>query len=602
MKTLQHCLESYDDKKASVAPYFKDIWGSLKYEVRNGEIEDTIWATLEVLKTLATRLDGDDLRDYTLTVTRDCVVDLSNITYTAPSGRLLIAVLSANPSAFLLMASPTITHLKENLRHPKTPDHNQDLLRILHVLLETRLLLSNVAMSAEQKKEFNSINDIFKNLYAEVLKTPVQAGSRSSSTEDELKISMRAVQAAGALVCQVKPIPTVSDASEKAPYPRLLEDSICLEICNDLFTIFTQTAWAPQKQRSTDDVLNETARALQRAIEVYSVGFERLRDQAISIIRHEWSNNGAAAVPAIRALGPLLAFVGCSKLSGDAGASLKEFEQLSIRLTTELVDAIKAGADPAARSAIAAAIESVFRYFNDACPASAADAAPFSFGDKGSWLKYIQSKLTALESLEEGNPSTATEVVEGVSDVATGGVRQQYLLAGLAIARSIYRHVTEVAPGSTCGIRVKDDFRSSDISAEYQFLHHVASLAGFIIHEMSEQQQVSLAVQDFALNIFQEEVTSVPADQRLTLSDADERWDWLITGDASVLSFSILEVLRPASIAALVRYHGHESFCISLTPVFAVRTGHCSEHFGASFVTGRPSRFIGHHTSSQCPV
>lgn len=547
---MQHCLEKYEDRKASIAPYFADIWGSLKYEVRNGESEDTIWATLEVLKTLATRLEGDNLRDYTLTVTRDCVTDLSNITYTAPSGRLLVAVLSANPSAFVMMVAPTITHVKDNLRHPKTPDHSQDLLMILHVVLETRLLLSGLQMTDQEKSEFSAIDSVFKNLYADVLKSRIQAGSKTTAGEDELKIAMRAVQAAGALIGQITVLPVIA-VEDKTAHTRLLPDSVCLEMCNDLFTIFSQTGWTGEKKRSTDDVLNETTRALHRATEAYPEGFSILLDQSISIIQDAWTKDRAGAASAIRTLGPLLAFVGGSSLPKSPTHSLDRFLKLVVAFATELLAAIDAGADPKIRSALAAGVESVFRYFNDTCALSEVDASPFAFD--GSWVQHIGSKYPTLEHLgtqtsDMGLSASAVKPTESASET-----RQDFLLVGLAIARQVYLRVTEsqaAASGSAQSLSIRQTKLSSDKASEYQFLHHVSALAGFVVHEMTEAQQSSLHAEDVALTLFHD-------GQEATISQTGEEWDWLVSGDTSVLSFGILEALRPVSVTALVRSNLH---------------------------------------------
>lgn len=543
---MQHCLENYEDKQASIAPYFIDIWGSLKYEVRNGESEDTIWATLEVLKTLATRLEGDNLRDYTLTVTRDCVTDLSNITYAGPSGRLLVAVMSASPSAFVMMVAPTITHLKENLRRPKTPDHNQDLLKILHVVLETRLLLSGVAMTDQEKTEFAAVDSVFKNLYNDVLRNPVQAGSKNASGEDELMTSMRAVQAVGALVGQVS-VPTVVDPTASS---RLLPDSVCLEVCNDLFTIFTQTGWSREKKRGTDDVLNETTRSLHRVVEAYPDGFGMLLDQSMSIIRGECLGNSPSAVSAIRTLGPLQAFVGCSTLPKAPAQSLDRFLRLSVAFANELIAAIDANSDPTIRSALSAGIESAFRYFNEACAAAQPDASAFTYG--GSWVEHITSRYPSLSKL---GSQTADEVMTDAASsrsLTVEETRQDFLLAGLAITRQVYLSVTVGSTSeSNQGVTLRQS--SSDKAAEHRFLHHVASLAGFLIHEMTEAQQTAVGAQDLALNLFQGDVVDISAVQQGDAS-SDAKWDWFVTGETNVLAFGMFEALRPASVAALVRY------------------------------------------------
>src|SRR5690242_5335897 len=108
LNTLKACVTSYSHPAQSVHPYIDDIWTNLKYEVRNGEVEETIQATLEVIRALAKRLEGKALTDFVLTVQRECVDDLSNPTYTAQAGKLLMAVLSASPEAFAIMVYPIV--------------------------------------------------------------------------------------------------------------------------------------------------------------------------------------------------------------------------------------------------------------------------------------------------------------------------------------------------------------------------------------------------------------------------------------------------------------------------------------------------------------
>lgn len=94
MKTIKACVEQYDNTQASVVPHIEKIWNSLKYEVRNGEVKETIDATLDVLRTIARKLDGTKthkldvslLKGYVDLVSRDCRDDLANPTYTKQAG------------------------------------------------------------------------------------------------------------------------------------------------------------------------------------------------------------------------------------------------------------------------------------------------------------------------------------------------------------------------------------------------------------------------------------------------------------------------------------------------------------------------------------
>ncbi|PHH62379.1 hypothetical protein CDD81_7175 [Ophiocordyceps australis] len=174
LRTMKACVEQYDCPQESVAPYIDRIWNCLKYEVRNGEVEDCIWATLEVFKAVTTKLTGDKRRDYSLTVTRDCIMELSNSTYTASAGRLLVSVMSSSVGAFVLMVTPTITHIKENLRHPKSAMHSHELLKILRVILETRQFLAGTDMTNQDRRDFATVDTVFSTLYGDVYQSLIQ--------------------------------------------------------------------------------------------------------------------------------------------------------------------------------------------------------------------------------------------------------------------------------------------------------------------------------------------------------------------------------------------------------------------------------------------
>lgn len=556
LKTIKACLEEYQHPEQSVVPFINQIWGSLKYEVRNGEIEDTIWATLEVLKTLATRLKGDDLRDYTLTVTRDCVNDLSNTTYTAAAGRLLVSVLSANPSAFVLMVAPAITHIKENLRHPKQPLHTQDLLKLLHVILETRILLVDSDMTAQERSDFGAIDVIFKTLYEDVYRTPVGLGAKPDASYDDIKISTQAVQGAGALVCQ-RSVKTVDlpDASG-----RLIPEGTCSQVVEALFAIITQSISDDSRKTGSDELVNETTKALQRAIRGFTSGFKPLADHGMGIIRASWSSPQT-----IQTMGSLLAFVGCSELPSPPAEGLSHFIYYILTLTKELFTAMDAKADPSTWCALAAAIQSTARYFNDACLARSPEKEDPLESD--SWVQRIKEKYPELDTISGDGAPAEPPVLKPSAVPATTSIteiRNDFLLASVFIARQLYRSVSRSVGNGV--LELSGGFTASDNAAEYQFLHLISGFAGFTVHEMSESQQLSLRAEEFALNLFREDSINTPAalteEQRASgleqsLREHGSNWSWLTLGRLNVLSFGILEALRPSVVARLVRTSYH---------------------------------------------
>lgn len=534
MRTIRACLEEYRDSKEAIIPYTNRIWTSLKYEVRNGEIEDTIWATLEVLKTLATRLTGDDLRDYTLTVTRDCVADLATPMYTTAAGRLLVSVLSANPSTFVLMVAPIITHIKENLRHPKSPTHSQDLLKILRIVLETRLLLTGVEMSDQERDDFAAVDGVFKTLYSDVYKSPLELSKKSDASDEDFKLSTEAAQGVGALAGQKEVqslAPSISDAK------LLLPASTCSESCETLFDI-TTIHWNERARRmGADDLVNESTQALQRIIQAYPEGFQSLISKGSSILRHSVTDFTHDSLDTIQSLGPLLAYVGCSTLSENLTQSLAQYIQTMRAIELELLAAIDQAASPRLWCALIAGIHSAVRYFNDACLERDAKAGAV---DGLLSLDTITVKYPQLSSENVSSEADSTSSRPSLSSVSEA--RSDALLIGLHITGSLYRRTTKTAETGSY-LALSDDFKNSEPQHERRYLYLLSELAGFIVHELSESQQASLEVEKYALNLFREE--------EIKLSESSS-WSWLTRGDLSVLSLGVLEAVRPTRIAKLV--------------------------------------------------
>ncbi|KAH0495742.1 hypothetical protein TgHK011_009273 [Trichoderma gracile] len=559
LKSIKECLEEYTHPEQSIIPYVGRIWGSLKYEVRNGEIEDAIWATLEVLKTLATRLKDDDLRNYTLDVTRDCVNDLSNPMYTTQAGRLIVSVLSANPSAFVLMVAPTVTHLKDNLRHRKSITHSQDLLKILNVILETRLLLSQTQMTDEQKSDFVAVDGVFKNLWSDVYKGPVALGSNVNANEDDIKIATEAVQGVGALVSQG----TVPFGPENAG-GLLLPEATCSEICHALFAI-PLSAFDNHSSSNLDDLLNDTAKALHRAVQAYAPGFRPLVDQFVSVVRGSRDDRSDEAAEKIQKIASLLAYVGCSELPKSLINGRHNFLALIHVFTTELTTAIDAKASPKIWCALVVGIQAAARYFNDACLKLNPETDQVFDGTM--WLYRATYKYPELRSLageEDDGSAPSYSGAPPPKEATATELRNDFLLIGLVVVRGLYRRAT-AAVGPIHGtqkpaLQLSGDFDGSDKPSEYQYLHLVSDFAGFVLREMGEAQQVSLKLDHYFLNLFQDEFIPIPAstseDQRRARLEkyTDEQgssWGWLTEKSVNILSLGLLEAMRPSVVAKL---------------------------------------------------
>ncbi|KAL6871905.1 Dos2-interacting transcription regulator of RNA-Pol-II domain-containing protein [Trichoderma novae-zelandiae] len=560
LKTIKECLEEYTHPEQSIIPFVGRTWGSLKYEVRNGEIEDAIWATLEVLKTLATRLKDDDLRNYTLDVTRDCVNDLSNPMYTTQAGRLLVSVLSANPGAFVLMVAPTVTHLKDNLRHRKSVTHSQDLLKVLNVILETRLLLSQTRMTDEQKSDFVAVDGVFKNLYNDVYKGPVGLGSNVNANEDDFKIATEAVHGVGALISQgAVPLGPENDGG------LLLPEATCSEICQALFAIPLSASDNHSSSSNLDDLLNETAKALHRAVQAYTPGFRPLLDQFVSVVRGSRDDQSDEAAEKIQTISCLLAYVGCSELPKSLINGRHNFLALIHVLTTELTAAMDAKASPRIWCALVVGIQAASRYFNDACLKHNPETNQAFDGTM--WLyraTYKYPELRALAGEAEDGSAPSYSSAPSPKEATATELRNDFLLIGLVVVRSLYRRATAAVgpiPGTqTPALQLSSDFGGSDKPSEYQYLHLISDFAGFVLREMSDGQQVSLKLDHYFLNLFQDEIIPIPAsiseeERKVRLEKyTDEQgssWGWLTEKSVNTLSLGLLEAMRPSVVAKL---------------------------------------------------
>lgn len=542
LRTLKACLEQYEDPSQSVIPFANRIWGSLKYEVRNGEIEDTIWATLEALKALTTRLSGDDLRDFTLNVTRDCVNDLSNAMYAGAAGRLLVAILSASPSAFVLMVAPAITHIKENLRHPKSESHSQDLLRLLRVILETRILLMKHTITAEELTDFVSIDSVFKTLYDGVFKTPLMTAKTTNASHEELKIGAEAVQGAAVLLCQRASVAVDVTADS----PRLLSDETCAEICDSLFEITTRHSQDfRQHPSSSDELVNETAKSLQRIVLDLPTAFDTLLQKGTAIIRESWKVQGVSGAKTIQELGSMLAYVGCSELPSPPSPGLTHFVTLICALTNELLAAITSKADNKLWCSLVASVQSACRYFNDACFKQDLDRNQLRVST--TWLSDITSLHPELKSV--GNPDAGQEVnmLRSSADKSMADIYGEFLLITLFIVRTLYRKAAHTTGNiGNESIVLSDDFPLDDQFSASQYLYLISSLASFVTHEFTETQQAALAAETWAINLFQDGYATTPSS-----------WKWLVNGRVNSLTFGIVEALHPARVAKLVSTHNH---------------------------------------------
>ncbi|GAP82926.2 putative DNA repair transcription protein mms19 [Rosellinia necatrix] len=284
--TLDACIVKYDDPTQSIVPHADKIWGSLKYEVRNGEIQDIIKATLKVLCSLTGRLDGEYLQSFLDNAWRDLKEDIPDPRYTAQAGRLLIAVVGAAPEAFALLMPRALEHIKKAIKNNNSVLHKRHLMALMSSVVKLRLhLVSGLRPDQYQSEDEGLLLDDYfgDSLFHDLYQPFWEEHSAASSPIEYVSILREAMQGLGALVGQ-KP-------STKARMGRLCSDSTCEAIFSLLAKpVIVCPLKGPKYFNSVEDnvpldLLEAGEEALRNAVPLYPPSFRYLLLQYLTSVQ-----------------------------------------------------------------------------------------------------------------------------------------------------------------------------------------------------------------------------------------------------------------------------------------------------------------------------
>jgi DNA repair/transcription protein MET18/MMS19 len=540
LKTIQACIEQYENPQANIVPHVEKIWNSLKYEVRNGEVKETIDATLDVLRTIARKLDGTKaykldvslLKSYVDLVSRDCRDDLANPTYTKQAGLLLMTVISANIRAYVLYNASFIDTIRQNLRQPKSPSHTRDLLLLLNSLLKTRMELfrdrqqghpeDEESLRAESRTHLDTLfHDVYLPVWADKIKEPV------SEEKDVLK---QVIQGLALLVSQQVLQPDGSPVL-------LCSGSVCSEICSLLTSTITKGLTLSSNDNTTEDtaVEDEAVLGLRTIVTNYTDGYSELASRIKAEIKsRDWANPSEYSLDALKDLLSRFTFIGCSEIPSNITTDTqKQFSPLQhfITLTASLLEIFPLSSNSkstsvdqgaSANSHVISSLHASIIWFRDACDAKYGKKALTSDSSdnqdwvdefKGlpeDWLLQIQRDVGAANA-------ALTPLKEDDSEVY-----RQFLKLGLFVVRFLYRSASAGARGPW------------DETALVQ----LSQMAALVVGSLDEKLQVSCNLAYEAFNFFRD--TTGPL--------LETRSDLL----GGLLSLGILQGLWPGAMAGLV--------------------------------------------------
>ncbi|KAK1982427.1 Dos2-interacting transcription regulator of RNA-Pol-II-domain-containing protein [Colletotrichum cereale] len=515
LKTLSACLSNYKHVQQGVAPFADKIWSSLKYEVRNGEIEDTINATLEVIRTIAKRLTGDELRDFALAVQRDCLEDLSNPIYTAASGKLLISVHSAKPSAFALMVAPSVTHVKENLRHTKSPDHTKNLLILLNSLLELRqaLIGGGVQLNVEDAQAFKATEPMLAPLYNQTYMPLFQKALEDTAQKEDFAISQQAVKGLGLMVCQ-----RAAQTGESTQ--PMLHDSTLSEICNRLASVIFNNTEQPTMVEARSELENDAVLALQKALMAYPQGRAEVIKECLRLCETYLASPEQESLPTVA---PILqervhrlAFICCYRLprQGDVLCGYTSYLNAVLVILHSMLDS---KAHPRLWWILASGIHLAMRLCQRAVEALHPRSNTNNFDDKRfslTWFSHVANRYPDLPRFDDNIVSNdgedAMDVDEQPKSVGYGGdqLQGEFILISLFVVRQLYRRATKVISydnDSELSLALSDDFTCKDPDdrkIEDNYLHVLSEMATFVIQQMTELEQTRLLLNEEVVTLF----------------------------------------------------------------------------------------------------
>ena len=554
MSTIKACVEQYSHAQKGIVPFVDKIWNSLKYEVRNGEIQATIQATLDVMSAISRKFaklphqdtQFEELQGFVNVVLGDCIDDFANPTYTKNAGQLASAVLASDIRAFTLTTPRLIDSLRNNIRQPKSPQHTRDLLGLLNTVLKARQAIivnmgsseASFATSPGFQVPENILDDIYVRLWRE--------NTVEQPTTDQVTVLREVINGLALLIGQ-------HAVSADGSVQRAYDDARCREICMTLSHRIVNSLLlsSASDTNATVDLERETVLALQKAVTAYPSGFGVIVTQSMKTIRsRDWRGTPSQrSIKALTELSRRLAFVGCSEIPSGP-APLLNFVCLTGAWLQTLQIWFRSRVGFEITIIALQGILAAMLNFKDACSENSVDnkAADLTTLTKETLNQEVIAALPGFPRIDE-DAETSFEADDINSSIQFGhksrNARQDYLKLSLYICSQLYRRSTRLANIQDTGVStlgLSGDFASkhaSELDAEDAYLYQLGGMATFLIKDLSGPQQESLGLQDDVFKLFRTEGV------QQSWSDADQ-------GRANVLSMGVLRALQPAVVSKLV--------------------------------------------------
>ncbi|EPE08222.1 dna repair transcription protein [Ophiostoma piceae UAMH 11346] len=543
LSTIHACIESFAQPVQTVVPHTSRIWNSLKYEVRHGDVPETIEGTLNVVEAISARLsaidDGIYIKDFVGVVLADCIGDLANTTFTRPAGQLLNSTMLGGYRAYNLAISSVVGTVKKDLQQAQVANQTRDLVGVLNSALKTRQTLVSAAtteVDTAAAAEFHSyditivdlLDSVYLRLWNNTLKETAGAETKSRQEKQDPVVLNEVIRGLAALIAQTG---TLSSTGR----PLLCGSSQCARIFETLAPrILASSGDADESLSQTEiqSIAHESMTALQTATSVYPAGFSFLVQQTVSSITDLISTptllSSPSSLSATRDTLARVAFIGCSTIpstAGSEGQALAHFQTLTQSLFSTLEQLLSAKASFQASNAVLSGIYGAALNLRDA------------FVQRGVLPSVAdKSKKPPVQSTAEENEAALAQ------KETLAQLFQAYLQEATTIVQRLYVRATATTSSE---LELSADFELSsssaaDLDEQDQYLHQLAGFTTFVVRDLDEAQQKEAKLNAASFNLFHTSFSGQPS-----------FFHGLQGGRVDILSLGILKGLWPAAIASL---------------------------------------------------
>ncbi|KAI0009480.1 Dos2-interacting transcription regulator of RNA-Pol-II-domain-containing protein [Xylariaceae sp. FL0662B] len=582
LQTLDACLTQYDHPEQSVVPFVDRIWSSLKYEVRNGENPDIIKATLKVISSLTRRLDADELRSFLASAWRDLVEDLSNPTYTASAGRLLVAIIGASVDSFAAIIPQTLSHIQSELKNTKSISHKQDLLTLLDSLLVMRShLIDSLKDNIEPEKgPFLLKDELFGDkLFFQVYLPMWEESSTSQTPAEQVGILKKVMEGVATLMGQ--------QSGGGQPSHRLCSDSACQRVVGWLAN---PSIACPLEARNfnesiTDGDSNQGIRdtaaiALRKAVPLYPPAFQMLLQQYLSSIKLAYEMQVASHELAleIKLVATTLCEIGCLDLPS-TGLTLLNPISLINALLEGLLWVLSERTPSRYWTAFVCSIhlaimQTLESLSNQASSSPQSTSQGITSGWYAQFKKFVEDGGAPQIDLNKvGNLESTSKILEGLETDGTG-VLSKFSAYCLWVVEQLYRRFTTVhyqsdeTHGKRWNIGLSKDFVGGHgqlIVEQDVSLHQLGLLAASVVRVLNGDEQRALKLDKHAfvffhtLNVDNPNSEDGPFPGIAGVSPLDEY-------RSAPLSMGILQGLYPGVLSPRDHFITLKNLCAILSP------------------------------------